>query len=147
MKIRFLLTIIPFIFLNGCCTKKYCEGFDDLHEINLYNFKATDVDSISIEIFQVSTSGSIRIDSSFTSASGNGQFKIGLQANVKQNQQFKITFSSSNFSKVYLISNFITRAEPCNKCFPKNSNDDFLMLNSYDLNGQTQYYGDLRILK
>lgn len=141
--------VLIFIALNGCCTKKYCTGMNELSMVALYNFAASDVDSVSIETFQITMNGPVRIDSSFMSAvpySGSTNFMVSLSDQLEQDREYKITLGSKNAGNVYILSTFTACTESCNDCFPKGLMDDsYLALCIYQVNGQTQYYSDLRI--
>ena len=136
------------MLLNSCCHKKYCEGFEDISIMSLFNFSAADVDSISIEVFEISGSGKVRLDSVFTqgfqSASGSSMFTVYMPENLHQNHDYRVTFSSTN--QVYILSSFVTQKTSCNNCFINILNDDYRGLYSYTVNGQVQYYNDLRIM-
>lgn len=144
-----IISALLIILLNGCCHKRHCTGMDEQFRVTLYNFTASDVDSVSIETFQMTMNGPVRIDSSFMSAvpySSGTNFMVYLSDPIEQDREYKITLSSKNVGNVYILSTFTACTESCNNCFPKGLMDDsYLALCIYQVNGQTQYYGDLRI--
>jgi hypothetical protein len=137
-----------FILLNGCCHKKYCEGFQDQSTMTLFNFAPADVDSISIEVFQIGANGKLRLDSIFTqgfqSQSSGSVFTIYMPESLEQDHDYRVTLSSTN--QVYILSGFTSHSTSCNNCLITILNDDYEELISYTVNGQIQYYNDLRIV-
>jgi len=147
--IFFYSAIIALCFvLNSCCHKKYCSDFAGQFVITLYNFAQNDVDSISVEVFEIGPTGKVRIDSVFTqpyqSTSGSTVFTAYVPATFEQNYDYRVTLNSTN--QVYLLSGFTTQRASCNNCFIKLMNDDYTTLLSYTVNGMIQYYQDLRIM-
>jgi len=139
-----------FVGLSSCCTKKDCDGFDSLNEIQLLNFSASEVDSIALEIFESNSNFTNRIDSSFTSAhdrsGGVTEFIIFMNENINKSHAYKITLISTG--QVYKVTSFETSGETCNSCFPYHpSSDYFNVLNSYSINGQKQNNSSLTISK
>lgn len=144
-KLRLVLLIgVISSILYSCCTKMDCEGFDDLNEIQLKNFLADEVDSISVEIFKSGSNFTDRIDSSFTQPIGCGANTINCLISVKENihldHEYKVTIHSINQS--YTLTDFKTRKEECN-C----PSDKVNVIESYSLNGEKQSNLPLAISK
>ncbi len=129
----FVCASIFIISLQSCCTKKYCSGFDELNEIQLFNFESSEVDSISIEIYVKGSNYTKRLDSVFAQAKakdpGEKDLFIFMPEKLNRNHEYKI--SSLSNSIVYLFSDFEVREEECN-C----PSDKYNVLASYVLNGR-----------
>ena len=142
--IFFYSTILAICFvLNSCCHKKYCSDFAEELNIKLYNFTPSDVDSISVEVFEIRPSGKVRIDSVFIRPYGSTIFTAYVPVVFDKTCDYRVTLKSTN--QVYILSGFSTQVITCNNCFIKLMNDDYTVLQSYMLNGVTQYYQELRI--
>ena len=137
-----IVTTIAF-FLDSCCTKKECLGFESLNEIQLFNFSPEDADSLVAETYSNSNFTN-RLDSSFVKARGRDSndkdLIIFLSNRIAKDNSYKITFLS--LGKVYSITNFETSLKECN-C----PGDDYPVLNSYQVNGQKQNTSLLSITK
>jgi len=139
-----LITAIILAF-NSCCTKMYCLGWDEANEIALQNFTSDELDSIALETFQVGSGFTNRIDSIFKSGTNGDYPHISLTRNFSKSHEYKITILSTG--QVYTLTNFETKKESCNKCFPYHPEDDYYdELVSYSVNGETQY-GLIKISK
>lgn len=133
---KLLLFVCVSIFIvsqQSCCTKKYCSGFDELNEIQLFNFESSEVDSISIEIYVKGSNYTKRIDSVFTQAKAKDpadkDLFIFMPEKLNRNHEYKISFLSNSI--VYFLSDFEVREEECN-C----PSDKYNVLASYVLNGR-----------
>src|SRR5215203_597728 len=133
-----LLGAINLVF-TSCCTEMACLGWDELNEITLENFTSDELDSIALETFQVGSGFTNRIDSILKQGhltSGNFA-NLYLTRNFSKSHEYKITILSTG--QVYTLTNFETKKEACNSCFPFHPSDDYYNdLVSYDINGQKQ---------
>ena len=121
-----------FIGLNACCNKKDCAGFDELNEIQMLNFAAADVDSISFEIFEAGSNFSSRLDSSFSNAhdrtGGSTELILFVPEYLQTTHAYRVTLHSTG--QVYQLTDFTVKKEECN-C----PSDKYHALESYVLNG------------
>ncbi len=144
------LTTVIILVISSCCTNKECDGFDNLNEIQLLNFDASDVDSLAFEIYESNSNFTLRIDSSFISAhgrtSGDPDLIIFMPESINRGHDYKITLFSNG--EVYIVTNFETNKETCNTCFPYHPSSDYYnVLSSYNVNGQKQNSSLLTITK
>ena len=146
-----LLTILSIAF-SSCCTKKLCEGFDHINEIQMLNFTAEEVDSISLEIFQSGSNFTERIDSNFTAAhvrsTNYPDLYLTLNENISNDHVYKITLLSIGTGQVYVVNNFTKKKEECNRCFPDSPSSNYYdVLESFEVNGEKINNYDLSITK
>lgn len=143
MKIKRLYSfIIVFFLFENCCTKKACFGINDIREIELINFIAKEVDSISIKRYQKDTD--ILIDSIFTSAWVSTDKILYLNQQFDINLDYKIVIHS--IDSTFLLNQFVATKVDCNTCFPPGL-DKITVLESYAINGQKQISAFLQIKK
>jgi len=145
-----IVTTFILLCLNSCCTKKDCQGIENLNTVQISNFSKLDADSIAVEIFENGSNFNTRLDCVYTSAifetSGNLESTIQLSENVDINHDYKITFL--RLGKVYTLTSFETEKITCNTCFPYHpANDYYNKLVSYSVNGLQQNSSELTISK
>ena len=103
-------------------------------EIQLVNYAATEVDSISIEVF--SDSLVTRIDSVFNTATVSGGYMaIDIPGELNLEHFYLIKNLSTGQSDV--LGHFASKKLKCNTCFPNKSKGYIVTLASYVLNGYT----------
>lgn len=133
--------------VTACCTKKDCEGADEIFEIQFYNFSQTDLDTIKVISFSKNQNFSVIIDSSVTQASDRGGYFSAYTVNrINTNLDYKIELPGTGL--VYTLMGFETEKEGCNSCFPYRPKSDlYNKLNSYRLNGVKQTGNQIKIYK
>ena len=135
--ITFIALAYTFLFLcSSCCTKKKCTfEAEDINEIQMINFAATDLDSIIVESFL----NAIKEDSIFTKAISNpaGESRVTMPSRLNKQRNYRVTILSSG--KIFIVSEFLTKKGSCN------CNGDIEILDSYKVNGQIQKNLSLKI--
>lgn len=134
-----VLILLFSAFLTACCTKKDCRTIEDLSEIQFVNFQASELDSMVIETYDAVLS--IRLDSTFRSATVVGSYMaISFANEFDREKSYRIINLSSG--QVDTLSQFLTKREKCNTCFPSKAKGNVTVLDSYVVNSDT-FYGEL----
>ncbi|MBI3883180.1 MAG: hypothetical protein HY305_02930 [Sphingobacteriales bacterium] len=149
-QIFFTLTIaVSLLALASCCQKKGCTGADDINQIELYSFKANEVDSIIFESYTKESNFGVRVDSSFLSAhpatSADTTYILLMPKNLDNKLSYRIKMLSIN--KIYKLKNFSIISEVCNSRNYQPQTDNYNVLESYVVNDSTQLGNALRIKK
>ena len=140
-----LLLLLSFILIlaeNGCCTKKYCFGYEDINEIQLQGFEANELDSVILETFVKETNFQNRIDSVFIAAYDNqdSSFVLYMPNKLDINADYKISMLST--AQIVRLTAFEVENKTCN-C----PTDKYKVLKSYQVNGIKQTESRLIITK
>ncbi len=143
-----LLCIIGIVlFIESCCTKVHCSGFEELNSIRFDNFSPGDMDSIYLAVYEHTPNGLVYIDSTadktYINQTNSGSYYFYFDDDINVNRIYKLYLRPSNLS--YTIDNFDTYEVTCNSCIA--GSDNFPMLSSYSINGQNQQAQELIITK
>ena len=141
------LLILPVMMATGCCTKKECEGADEIREVQLINFSTADVDTVICMRFQKNTGFTSPVDSIFTAASERGGVHIlHLQSNLDITYDYVINLPGPGSE--YKLSQFKTDKEGCGNCFPYRPQSDYYnRLSSYEVNAVRQSAEQINLYK
>jgi hypothetical protein len=145
--IQTVLIVGLLLSINSCCTKKDCIGADDIYEIKFYNFQQAELDTLEIISYARNSNFTTIIDSLVTHAYIEGDY-FSAYANSKINTDLDYKIKSVSTGQVYKLTEFEIEKEGCNSCFPYRPESDFYnRLNSYQVNGQRQTGGQIKIYK
>jgi hypothetical protein len=146
---RQFITVCLFAFIQlavaGCCTKRYCIGIEDLHQIDFENFAVADVDTVMVKQFRPNTGFTMAVDS-FVSVSPylratDTLQTVNLSRHITIDFDYQVILVSSG--QIFTLSDFVAKKEKCNSgpfCI-----DNYMALVSYKLNGRVQSDYNLRI--
>jgi len=143
MKHLFFLISLTFL-LNACCTKKFCEG--TIYDINLYNFGASDLDTVIVIRYAGDDTFRKLLDSTrvYITEQSDGSSTLPVKGGVNINENYKIIMYGTNLE--YRIMGLQTTRKGCNSCFPiRPASDYYDVLDNYNLNGELWTREDISI--
>lgn len=143
----FILFSLGFLGLNACCTKKTCEGSDDIHEIHFYNFSASDVEYITLVSYPQNSNFAVPLDSVYMFATlVDGHYSAYANNTISMERDYKVKLYNSG--EVFTLSGFELEKKGCNKCFPKRPDSDlYNVLKGYSVDGQPKGGDQINIYK
>lgn len=132
------ILLLPLFITPGCCTKKDCEGADEIYELYFVNFFAADVDTVIIKSYEQNSGFTSPVDSIIATATERGTAFV-LHLNNHLNVSYDYQLSLPGIGANYYLTGFKTEKEGCGNCFPyRPQSDYFNRLSSYEVNGLRQ---------
>lgn len=145
--LRGLVYLSSILIFTSCCTKKECVGSDDINSIRFYGFDEQDLEGVVIKRYAKGAGFQSVIDSvvivvEYSMANTTYQ-EVNLTNDVPFEYDYRIEVTGINQS--FTMTDFVIKEEECNDGLL--CSDHFNVLDSYQVNGVIQNYGDLRIEK
>jgi hypothetical protein len=137
------------LIITGCCTKKYCLGFEEMNELFFKGFTASEIDTIMVQRFLRNSNFTQSVDSfrvvSTPTNYSNNLLGILLPFNYRLTNDIKVTVVRNN--SVYFISALTTLQKSCNNCSLAGNGDLYSFLVSYKVNNTTFNEGNITLVK
>ncbi|HUX97072.1 MAG TPA: hypothetical protein VMV47_15150 [Bacteroidales bacterium] len=138
------LIVISTIGLNSCCTEIYCNGADDIGDIEFLNFTQAELDSTFLVFYKKGSDFKIVEDSLIIEIFPVAPSKIFLgHSNRKLSVDYDYRLYCKLIKKEYKISEFKTSKEECNECFPRR--DYYSKIKGYNINGKYKEFSVLQV--
>lgn len=143
-----LITVSSVMY--SCCTRKDCDGFEDMSAVRFVGFEPHALDTVAIEIFSSGFDPASRLDS-VTWAGENGtvppdELTFFLRQDLEVGYALRFTLQGSGNGETFELNGFSVKREPCNACFPYHPESDYYTrLESYLVNGVRFYHGGLEV--
>ncbi len=134
---KYQILLVSFLFvLSACCTKKACFNAFDLREIHLKGYTSAEMNDVTLTAYEKGSDFSTLIES---------ETLLGMDSQISESDHLLvpgITFSGNYDYRIELaepyqvldITNIVTTTDECNDCFL--SKDEYIVMESYELNGE-----------
>lgn len=131
----------------SCCQKKYCPGGDSIGDIRFYGFMYTDVDSVTVLVYEKNSAHDVPLDSIPMLRQPNnpdlGFELVDLPYPLTWEKDYEVRLPSTG--EVFRITEMTVKKSRCNTGFM--CQDHYNALHSYKVNGQVREDGLLKIFR